>query len=50
MERSFAGHGDAAELAGEPDGQVGDVDGLLDFTLAFGADLADFEGDEFAEG
>jgi hypothetical protein len=47
---TLAGHGQAVELAGEADGEVGDVDGLLDLADALGPDLADLEGDQLAQG
>ena len=37
------------ELAGEPDREVADVDHLLDFPLAFGGDLAGFQGHQAAQ-
>jgi hypothetical protein len=46
---AFGVHGEAVELAGEADGEVGDVDHLLDFSSAFGEDFAGFEGDEGTE-
>ena len=47
---AFAGEDLAGELAGEADGEVGDIDGLLDLAEPFGADLAHFEREELAEG
>ena len=41
--------GQAVELAREADREVADVDHLLHFAVAFGADLAHLERDEFAE-
>ena len=46
---ALAVHGEAVELAGEADGEIGDVDHLLHFALAFGQDFAHFEADEGAE-
>ena len=40
---------EAVELSGETDGEIGDVDHLLHFTLALGLDLAHLQGDERAE-
>ncbi len=39
-------HGEPVELAGEADGEVGDVDHLLDLALALGEDLAHLQRDE----
>jgi hypothetical protein len=47
---ALAGHGEAVALAGEAHGEVGDVDGFLDFAPAFLEDLADFEAEEATEG
>ena len=47
--RPLAGHGESIELARKPDGEIGDVDHLLDFAFAFGQDLAHFERDQRAE-
>ena len=46
---TFAGHRQPVELARESHREVADVDHLLDFALALGADLAHFEGDQCAE-
>ncbi len=46
--RSLA-HGEPVELARKADGEVGDVDHLLNFAFAFGQDLAHFERDQRAE-
>ncbi len=42
-------HGQAVQLAGEADGKVADVDHLLDFAFAFGADFSHFPTDQRAE-
>ena len=42
-------HGQAVQLAGKADGEIGHVDHLLHFALAFGEDLTHFESDERAE-
>src|SRR5271157_813600 len=49
MQRAFTLNRQAVELPGEADREVGDVDHLLDFTLAFRKDLAHLECDERAE-
>ena len=41
--------GQAVELARKPQGEVADIDHLLDFAKTLGFDLADLEGDETAE-
>lgn len=46
---SFAGDGEAVELARDSDGEIADVDHLLDFAAAFFEDLAAFEADEGGE-
>ena len=43
------GSGEAGELAREAGGEGADVDHLLDFAVAFGEELAGFDGDEAAE-
>ena len=43
MPGALAVHSEAVQLPGKPDGEVGDVDGLLNFTLPFGANLPDFQ-------
>src|SRR5207302_6744439 len=47
--RTFAGDGEAIELAGEPDREVADVDHLLDLAVTLGQDFPGFDGDEAAE-
>ena len=47
---AFGGNGEAGELAGEASGEGADVDHLLDFAVAFGEELAGFDGDESSEG
>ena len=47
---ALGGNGEAGELAREAGGEGADVDHLLDFAVAFGEDLAGFDGDEAAEG
>ena len=42
-------HREAVELAGQTDGEVGDVDHLLDLALALGVDLAHLQRDQRAE-
>ncbi len=46
---ALGGDGEAGELAGEAGGEGADVDHLLDFAMAFGEELAGFDGDEAAE-
>ena len=46
---ALGGDGEAVELAGEADGEVADVDHLLDLAEPLGGDLAGLEGDEAAE-
>ena len=48
--RPLGVHGEAVELAREPDAEVADVDHLLDFALSLGADLSHLEGDQVPEG
>ena len=43
-------HGQAVELPREADGEVADVDHLLDLALALGADLAHLQRDQGAQG
>ena len=47
--RPLAVHGEAVELARKADGEIGDVDHLLHFALAFGQDLAHLERDQRAQ-
>src|SRR5690349_17482478 len=47
--RPLRGDGATVELAGQPDGEVADVDHLLDLAERFGADLARFDRDEVGE-
>jgi hypothetical protein len=42
-------NGEPVKLARQTDGEVGDVDHLLDFALAFGANLPALHRDERAE-
>ena len=46
---ALAGHGQTVELARQSHREVADIDHLLDFAFALGADLAHFQGDERAE-
>ena len=48
--RPLGVHGLAVELARQPDGEVADVDHLLDLAEALGQDLAHLQGDEPAQG
>ena len=47
--RALRGDGEAVELARQADGEVADVDHLLDLAGPFGDDLADLDGDQSAE-
>ena len=49
MARSFGMHGETVELARESDAEVADVDHLLDFAMALGADLSHLERNQIAE-
>lgn len=49
VSRSLAVHGEAVELARQTDGEVTDVDHLLDLALTFGANLAHLQSDQGAE-
>ena len=49
MPGPFGGDGEAVKLAGEADGEVADVDHLLDLAEALGEDLAAFAADQPAE-
>ena len=49
MAGTFAGDGQAVELARQTDREIADVDHLLHFAEAFLQDLAGFERDEAAE-
>ena len=49
MPRPLGVHGLAIEHSRLADGEVGDVDHLLDLAVAFGLDLAVLERDERAE-
>src|SRR5450631_2048708 len=49
MAGPFTVHSEPVLLAGETHGEIGHVDHLLDFALAFGADLAHLHRDERAE-
>ena len=44
--RALGGHRPAVELAGQPDGEVADVDHLLHLAPRLGGDLADLEADQ----
>ena len=47
--RPLAVHGEAVELAGKAGGEIGDIDHLLHFALAFGQDFAHLERNQRAE-
>ena len=47
--RPLGGDGSSGELPRQPDGELADVDHLLDLAEAFRADLADLDRDELAE-
>ncbi len=49
MPRPLRRNREAVELSRQADGEVGDVDHLLDFTLALRLDLPHLEGDEGTE-
>ena len=48
--RSLRLDGEAVELAREPDGEIGDVDHLLNFSDAFGNDFSRLESNQGTEG
>ena len=49
MAGSFAVHGVSIQLSRKSHGEIGDVNALLNFTQAFGANFSGFKRDQFAQ-